>query len=126
MLLATISVPSAAAGPAATGNRLLAALSRTSWRRPSDFRWAAFARAPVGSPSYSLHTCELRAHPYFKYLLCFVVLVNGVKRAIPHRMKLAWLGCLVVGLLHAGNQDSDLNVNKRYTVDTVTVAGKGW
>ena len=42
-------------------------------------------------------------------------------------MKLAWLGCLFVGsLLYAGNQDSDLNVNRRYTVDTVTIAGKGW
>jgi hypothetical protein len=42
-------------------------------------------------------------------------------------MKHAWLGCLFVGsLLFAGTQDSDLNVNKRYTVDTVTVAGKGW
>jgi hypothetical protein len=42
-------------------------------------------------------------------------------------MKLAWLGCLLLGgLLYAGNQDSDLNVNKRYTVDTVIVAGKGW
>src|SRR5438046_4222747 len=42
-------------------------------------------------------------------------------------MKHAWLGCLLVGsLLFAGTQDSDLNVNKRYTVDTVIVAGKGW
>ena len=42
-------------------------------------------------------------------------------------MKYAWLGCLFVGsLLFAGTQDSDLNVNKRYTVDTVIVAGKGW
>jgi len=42
-------------------------------------------------------------------------------------MKLVWLGCLLFGgLLFAGNQDSDLNVNRRYTVDTVTVAGKGW
>jgi hypothetical protein len=42
-------------------------------------------------------------------------------------MKYAWLGCLFLGsLLFAGTQDSDLNVNKRYTVDTVIVAGKGW
>jgi hypothetical protein len=42
-------------------------------------------------------------------------------------MKFTWLGCLLVGsLLFAGTQDSDLNVNKRYTVDTVIVAGKGW
>ena len=43
------------------------------------------------------------------------------------RMKHAWLGCLLFGpLLFAGTQDSDINVNTRYTVDTVTVAGKGW
>jgi hypothetical protein len=42
-------------------------------------------------------------------------------------MKSSWLGCLLVGsLLFAGTQDSDLNVNRRYTVDTVIVAGKGW
>ena len=42
-------------------------------------------------------------------------------------MKFAALSCLVLGgLLYAGTQDSDLNVNKRYTVDTVTIAGKGW
>ena len=42
-------------------------------------------------------------------------------------MKFALLACLLAGsLLFAGNQDSDLNVNRRYTVDTVTVAGKGW
>ncbi len=42
-------------------------------------------------------------------------------------MKFSWLGCLLVGgLLLAGTQDSDLNVNRRYTVDTVIVAGKGW
>lgn len=43
-------------------------------------------------------------------------------------MKHSWLGCLLVSsLLSAGTQDdSDLNVNKRYTVDMVTVAGKGW
>ena len=42
-------------------------------------------------------------------------------------MKYSWLGCLLLGSqLLAGTQDSDLNVNKRYTVDTVIVAGKGW
>jgi hypothetical protein len=42
-------------------------------------------------------------------------------------MKNAWLACLISGgMLFAGSQDSDLNVNKRYTVDAVTVAGKGW
>jgi len=41
-------------------------------------------------------------------------------------MKLALLGCLVGGLVLAGTQDADLNVNRRYTVDSVIVAGKGW
>ena len=42
-------------------------------------------------------------------------------------MKHVWLGFLLFGrLLFAGTQDSDINVNTRYTVDTVTVAGKGW
>jgi len=47
-------------------------------------------------------------------------------------MRYSWPGCLpcclllVTSLLSAGTQDSDLNVNKRYIVDTVTVAGKGW
>jgi hypothetical protein len=42
-------------------------------------------------------------------------------------MKHAWLGCFLFGsLLFAGTQDSDINVNTRYTVDTVIVAGKGW
>ena len=42
-------------------------------------------------------------------------------------MKYARFGCLFFGgLLFAGTQDSDINVNTRYTVDTVTVAGKGW
>jgi outer membrane protein assembly factor BamA len=41
-------------------------------------------------------------------------------------MKFAWLGILLAGVLYAGTQDSDLNVNKRYTVDSVTVVGKGW
>ena len=48
-------------------------------------------------------------------------------RAFTGAMKHASLGCLFLGgLLFAGKQDSDLNVNKRYTVDTVIVAGKGW
>jgi hypothetical protein len=42
-------------------------------------------------------------------------------------MKYCWLGCLLLGSqVFAGTQDSDLNVNRRYTVDTVIVAGKGW
>ena len=42
-------------------------------------------------------------------------------------MRLAWLGCLLFGgLLFGGTQDSDINVNTRYTVDAVTLWGKGW
>jgi hypothetical protein len=42
-------------------------------------------------------------------------------------MKCAWLGCLLLGsLLFAAPQDSDPNVNARYTVETVILSGKGW
>lgn len=42
-------------------------------------------------------------------------------------MKLAWLGCLLAGgLLFAGTQDSETNVNTRYTVEAVTIQGEGW
>jgi hypothetical protein len=42
-------------------------------------------------------------------------------------MKYAWLGCLLFGgLLSAGNQDSEFNVNSRYTVETVVISGEGW
>ena len=42
-------------------------------------------------------------------------------------MKCAWLGCLLAGsLLIAAPQDSDVNVNSRYTVETVILSGKGW
>ncbi|HEY1239503.1 MAG TPA: BamA/TamA family outer membrane protein [Bryobacteraceae bacterium] len=47
-------------------------------------------------------------------------------------MRLPWLACLVFGsvltptLLTAGNEDPELNVNSRYTVETVIVSGDGW
>jgi len=42
-------------------------------------------------------------------------------------MKYAWLGCLLLGgQLLAGTQDSEFNVNTRYTVETVVVSGDGW
>ena len=42
-------------------------------------------------------------------------------------MKFVWLGCLVSGLLMAGGpQDSEFNVNTRYTVETVVVSADGW
>ena len=42
-------------------------------------------------------------------------------------MKLRWLGCLVfTGMIWAGPQDPEFNVNTRYTVETVIVSGDGW
>ncbi|HTS26412.1 MAG TPA: BamA/TamA family outer membrane protein [Bryobacteraceae bacterium] len=42
-------------------------------------------------------------------------------------MKYVWLGWLLVGgLLSAGTQDSEFNVNTQYTVERVVVAGDGW
>ncbi len=42
-------------------------------------------------------------------------------------MKYVWLGCLLVGSqLLAGTQDSEFNVNTRYTVETVVLSGDGW
>lgn len=44
------------------------------------------------------------------------------------RMKFAWLGCLLLlgSLLSAGTQDSEFNVNSRYTVETVVISAEGW
>ncbi len=42
-------------------------------------------------------------------------------------MKYVWLGCLLLGgQLIARTQDSEFNVNTRYTVETVVVAGEDW
>jgi outer membrane protein assembly factor BamA len=42
-------------------------------------------------------------------------------------MKFASLGCfLACSLLFGGTQDSEFNVNSRYTVETVLVSGDGW
>ncbi len=42
-------------------------------------------------------------------------------------MKFTWLGCLLFGAMaFAGSQDSEFNVNTRYTVETVVVTGEGW
>ena len=46
---------------------------------------------------------------------------------MPGLMKYCWLGCFLFGsLLIAGSQDSEFNVNSRYTVETVVVSGDGW
>jgi Omp85 superfamily domain len=41
-------------------------------------------------------------------------------------MKLAWAGLLFLGTLFAGTQDSEFNVNTRYTVESVIISGDGW
>ena len=41
-------------------------------------------------------------------------------------MRYVWACLLAGGLLFAGNQDSETNVNTRYTVETVTIHGDGW
>ena len=42
-------------------------------------------------------------------------------------MKYVWLSLLLVGgLLASGTQDSETNVNSRYTVENVVVSGDGW
>jgi len=42
-------------------------------------------------------------------------------------MRYVWLGCLLFGgLLFGGTQDSEFNVNTRYTVENVVVSGDGW
>ena len=43
-------------------------------------------------------------------------------------MRYAWPGCLLLlgSLLSAGTQDSEFNVNSRYTVETVVISAEGW
>ena len=43
-------------------------------------------------------------------------------------MNYFWVGCLLVAScpLFAGSQDSEFNVNTRYTVENILVAGAGW
>jgi hypothetical protein len=49
-------------------------------------------------------------------------------RAPVGRMNSLWVGCLLVAScpLFAGSQDSEFNVNTRYTVENILVAGSGW
>src|SRR5205814_4145515 len=118
-------VPTARSMPDGTVSSLLAVRLQPSWRRSCKPDRAC----PGGqrSPSSTLHTCERKAHRPPKYLFSYQQLGIGPQRAFTAAMKNAWLGCLFLGgLLFAGTQDSDLNVNKRYTVDTVIVAGEGW
>jgi hypothetical protein len=43
-------------------------------------------------------------------------------------MRFVWLGCLLLlgSLLSAGTQDSEFNVNSRYTVETVVISTEEW
>lgn len=41
-------------------------------------------------------------------------------------MKFLWVGCLLLSPLFANSQDSEFNVNARYTVENVLVSGEGW
>src|ERR1035441_9124584 len=96
-----------------------------SWRRSCK----AGLACPGGAshPWSAVHTCEGKSQPSIFYPSYFQSVAIGLQRAIGTGMKYSWLGCLwLSSLLFAGTQDSDLNVNKRYTVDTVIVAGKGW
>lgn len=125
--LATINALNVAGVPDATVSRLRAALLQTNWRKLCNRRFPRARLAALDVLSIPLHTCESRAHSLLIYPSYFLVFTFGVVRAHRQRMKLAWLGCLCMGgLLFAGDQDSDQNVNRRYTVDTVIVAGKGW
>lgn len=74
-----------------------------------------------------LHTCDGKSQLIFVFFSYFQQDMRGVPRAFVNRMKYAWLGGLLFGgLLFGGTQDSDINVNTRYTVDAVTLFGKGW
>src|SRR5262249_54864413 len=74
-----------------------------------------------------LHTCDRKSHCASPYFLSFQSVITGIQRAVPGRMKHLWAGLLLAGCqLFAGTQDSEFNVNTRYTVETILVAGDGW
>ncbi len=41
-------------------------------------------------------------------------------------MRFLWVGLLLFGPLFAASQDSEFNVNSRYTVEDIRVSGEGW
>jgi Omp85 superfamily domain len=68
---------------------------------------------------------------YAAFSAFFQLLAPGTARACGVRMKLAWGGILFAmaclpGTLIGRAQDSEFNVNTRYTVETVLVRGDGW
>ena len=125
MPFAPNNVPTAKSAADEIASSLPAARLLPSWRRS--------CKPGLACPGGASHPCHVStpvnsSHKLYRtYPSYFQFVIIGRRRAIGHSMKFAWLGCLLVGsLLFAGTQDSDLNVNKRYTVDTVIVAGKGW
>ena len=102
-----------------------AAPLRPSW--PKFFRSSPVRPRGDGEIFLQFHTCERQAHRSMVYSFSPQQVTIGRRRALLARMKYAWLGCLFLGsLLFAAPQDSDSNVNARYTVETVIVSGKGW
>ena len=125
------SVPTARSVAAGIASSHPAVRLLPSWRRSSNAEEASVQglACPGGATAAdsALHTCELKSQLAFIYPFCFQLVVIGLQRALAAPMNILGLGCLFVGsLLFAGTQDSDLNVNKRYTVDTVIVSGRGW
>src|SRR5579883_1642219 len=85
------------------------------------------AQGPRPAACGSLHTCEVESHRALPYSPPFQLLTNGSRLALTGRMKLVWLGCLVAAsTLFAGSQDSEFNVNTRFTVETVVINADGW
>jgi len=66
------------------------------------------------------HNQRSLIHPIFNLLQ----LASGVP--LGASMKYSWLGCLLLGSQLPPEHKTPTDVNKRYTVDTVIVAGKGW
>jgi outer membrane protein assembly factor BamA len=82
----------------------------------------------AGIRPFSFHTCEGKSHPASLFLFYLQFFASGRGRALTAPMKYLWVGCLLVAgcPLFAGSQDSEFNVNTRYTVENILVAGDGW
>src|SRR3954453_2245339 len=108
----------------------IASRRRVAPLQPNSQKCCNRARGAVvcAQASMDLHTCEPKSHRtsvYPSHLQDFPI---GPRRAIMCHMKYAWLGCLLFlgSLLSAGTQDSEFNVNTRYTVETVVISAEGW
>src|ERR1051326_717250 len=127
MPLATSNLaPSAASAVVEIASTRLAVPSPPNWPKFCKARRAAL-RGTARAVPYDFHTCEHRSHRPSIYSFYFQESANGTGRALRHIMKYVWLGCwLFGGLLFGGTQDSEFNVNTRYTVEDVVVSGDGW